>query len=111
MWQVFEDKSGAIVVSFDRGSAVLEGDLSSYMQHMAKNHWLVSAGSNSFPHPYGVAGQGVPTQVVKLATECCHGCAQTAEYRLTKDGSQWGIEDRETQSVFYLFWPPWVRHR
>ncbi len=36
---------------------------------------------------------------------------QTSEYKLTKDGSQWGIEDADTNAVFYLFWPPWVRHR
>jgi hypothetical protein len=42
MLQVFEDKSGALVMCFDRSQAVLEGDLSAYMQRLAKNHWLVS---------------------------------------------------------------------
>ena len=36
---------------------------------------------------------------------------QVSEYHLSKDGSQWGLVDPETQAVFYLFWPPWVRHR
>lgn len=40
--QVFEDRSGAIVLSFDRARAVLEGDLPAYMQNMVKNHLLVS---------------------------------------------------------------------
>ncbi|KAL6759204.1 hypothetical protein V8C86DRAFT_1351378 [Haematococcus lacustris] len=73
--QVFEDRSGALVLSFDRTCAVVEGDLSSYMQNLAKNSALV------------------------------------AEYHLAKDGIQWGLVDPETQAVFYLLWPPWVRHR
>lgn len=73
--QVFEDRSGAVVVSFDRRRALAEGDLPTYMQNLVKSHWLV------------------------------------AEYSLVKDGTQWGLVDDETQSVFYLMWPPWVRHR
>ena len=34
-----------------------------------------------------------------------------SEYKLVKDGAQWGILDTETESVFFVFWPPWVRHR
>ena len=34
--QVFEDHVGAIVVSFDKTQAVAEGDLSAYMNNMAK---------------------------------------------------------------------------
>eukprot|EP00955_Chlamydomonas_euryale_P083098 363798-Chlamydomonas_euryale.AAC.3 len=34
-----------------------------------------------------------------------------AEFRLVKDAAQWGILDDETGSVFYVLWPPWVRHR
>ncbi|GAX83969.1 hypothetical protein CEUSTIGMA_g11393.t1 [Chlamydomonas eustigma] len=34
-----------------------------------------------------------------------------ADYRLMKDGTQWGLLDVETQSVFFVVWPPWVRHR
>lgn len=41
--QVFEDQSeGSIVITFDKGRAVIEGDLSAYMNHMAKNSLLVS---------------------------------------------------------------------
>lgn len=34
--QIFEDVSGGVVVSFDIGRAVCEGDLSSYMNQLAK---------------------------------------------------------------------------
>ncbi|GFH20638.1 predicted protein, partial [Haematococcus lacustris] len=40
--QVFEDRSGALVLSFDRTCAVVEGDLSAYMQNLAKNSALVA---------------------------------------------------------------------
>ncbi len=50
--QVFEDKSGAVVVSFDRAAAVVEGDLSAYMQNMAKNHWLVCAHTHTYTHTH-----------------------------------------------------------
>ena len=73
--QVFEDGTGAVVLCFDKSTAVTEGDLSAYMQNVVKNAALV------------------------------------AEYKLVKDASQWGLMDEATQSVFYVFWPPWVRHR
>jgi len=73
--QVFEDRSGAMVVAFDQLKAVAEGDLPAYMQQLVLHHCLV------------------------------------AEYKLTKDGTQWGLEDQESGSVFYLLWPPWQRHR
>lgn len=34
-----------------------------------------------------------------------------SEFKLVKDGTQWGLLDPETQGVFYVVWPPWVRHR
>ena len=40
--QVFEDVSGGIVVSFDAVRAVAEGDLSAYMQNLARNNGVVS---------------------------------------------------------------------
>jgi len=73
--QVFEDRSGAVVLSFDKVRATSEGDLPAYMANMVKHGALV------------------------------------AEYKLVKDGAQWGLVDSETQSVFYVMWPPWVRHR
>ena len=39
------------------------------------------------------------------------GSRIVAEYKLVKDGSQWGLVDTETGSVFFVLWPPWVRHR
>lgn len=73
--QIFEDKSGGIVMSFDKNRAVAEGDLSSYMNQLSKvnNHVL--------------------------------------SYGLTKDSTQWGMVDEDTQSVFFVFWAPWVRHK
>lgn len=41
---MFEDVSGGIVVSFDAVRGVAEGDLSAYMQNLARNHALVSEG-------------------------------------------------------------------
>jgi hypothetical protein len=73
--QVFEDRNGSIVMSFDRARAITEGDLSSYMNTLAKASPMAAA------------------------------------YRLFKDASQWGLVDEETQAVFYVMWPPWVRHR
>lgn len=73
--QVFEDRNGSIVMSFERGRAITEGDLSSYMNTLSKTSPMVAA------------------------------------YRLLKDASQWGLVDEETQAVFYVMWPPWVRHR
>lgn len=34
--QIFEDRSGALVVALDRARAVAEGDLSAYMQHLVR---------------------------------------------------------------------------
>jgi hypothetical protein len=34
--KIFEDKTGSVVVAFDRSLAVAEGDLSSYMNQCAK---------------------------------------------------------------------------
>ncbi|KXZ54593.1 hypothetical protein GPECTOR_4g658 [Gonium pectorale] len=73
--QVFEDRNGAVVFSFDRNRAVAEGDISSYMNTLAKRHHLV------------------------------------ASYQLLKDATQWGLVDAASQGVFFVMWPPWVRHR
>eukprot|EP00983_Pelagomonas_calceolata_P098819 1158392-Pelagomonas_calceolata.AAC.3 len=40
---VFEDVSGGIVVSFDATRAIVEGDLSAYMQHLARNNNVVGS--------------------------------------------------------------------
>eukprot|EP00201_Polytomella_parva_P023427 CAMPEP_0175039474 /NCGR_PEP_ID=MMETSP0052_2-20121109/607_1 /TAXON_ID=51329 ORGANISM="Polytomella parva, Strain SAG 63-3" /NCGR_SAMPLE_ID=MMETSP0052_2 /ASSEMBLY_ACC=CAM_ASM_000194 /LENGTH=696 /DNA_ID=CAMNT_0016301337 /DNA_START=575 /DNA_END=2662 /DNA_ORIENTATION=- len=34
-----------------------------------------------------------------------------ASFRLVKDPTQWGIVDSESGTVFYVFWPPWIRRR
>lgn len=39
--QVFEDHAGALVISFDRTAAVKEGDITAYMNQMAKQGDLV----------------------------------------------------------------------
>ncbi|PNH10444.1 hypothetical protein TSOC_002837 [Tetrabaena socialis] len=41
--QIFEDGNGSVVASFDKGRAVAEGDLSAYMNTLAKRHPLVAA--------------------------------------------------------------------
>jgi hypothetical protein len=105
--QVFEDRTGALVMCFDRSQAVLEGDLSAYMQQLAKSHWLVGRRPAHLPSQY-VLGQHMSGQPLLEPT---HPLPQINEYRLTKDGTHWGVEDLQTQSVFYLVWPPWVRHR
>eukprot|EP00798_Chlamydomonas_sp_ICE-L_P030306 gene30306-35295_t len=73
--QTFEDRSGSIVISFDKVEALSQGDLGNYMNNFAKCNHLVS------------------------------------EFRLLKDASQWGMVDEDTQTIFYVLWPPWVRHR
>ncbi len=35
----------------------------------------------------------------------------SGDYRLDKDGSQWGTMDSETSSKFFVLWPPWVKNR
>ena len=64
-----------MVVSFDKSRAVSEGDLTSYMNTLAKRHHLVAA------------------------------------FHLLKDATQWGLVDADTGAVFYVLWPPWVRHK
>ncbi len=64
-----------MVVSFDRSRAVAEGDVTSYMNTLAKRHHLVAA------------------------------------FHLLKDSTQWGLSDPGSGAVFYVMWPPWVRHR
>ncbi|PNW83149.1 hypothetical protein CHLRE_06g308650v5 [Chlamydomonas reinhardtii] len=73
--QIFEDSNGSVVVSFDKSRAVSEGDLTSYMNTLAKRHHLVAA------------------------------------FHLLKDATQWGLVDADTGAVFYVLWPPWVRHK
>ncbi|KAG2436100.1 hypothetical protein HYH02_011611 [Chlamydomonas schloesseri] len=73
--QIFEDANGSVVVSFDKARAVSEGDLTSYMNTLAKRHHLVAA------------------------------------FHLLKDATQWGLVDADTGAVFYVLWPPWVRHK
>ncbi|KAG2426311.1 hypothetical protein HXX76_013068 [Chlamydomonas incerta] len=73
--QIFEDSNGSVVVSFDKSRAVSEGDLTSYMNTLAKRHHLVAA------------------------------------FHLLKDATQWGLVDGDTGAVFYVLWPPWVRHK
>ncbi|GIL52861.1 hypothetical protein Vafri_8631 [Volvox africanus] len=73
--QVFEDRNGSVVVSFQMSTAVQEGDLSSYMNTLCKRNHVV------------------------------------ATYQLIKDATRWGLVDEGTGAVFYVMWPPWVRHR
>ncbi|GLI59937.1 hypothetical protein VaNZ11_001987 [Volvox africanus] len=73
--QVFEDRNGSVVASFQMSTAVEEGDLSSYMNTLCKRNHVV------------------------------------ATYQLTKDATRWGLVDEGTGAVFYVMWPPWVRHR
>lgn len=37
--------------------------------------------------------------------------ATVLEYGLQKDAAQWGVIDDDSQSVFYVLWPPWAHHR
>ncbi|EFJ47320.1 hypothetical protein VOLCADRAFT_120968 [Volvox carteri f. nagariensis] len=73
--QVFEDRNGSVVASFHQPSAVQEGDLSAYMNTLAKRNHVMST------------------------------------FQLTKDATRWGLVDEDSGAVFYVLWPPWVRHR
>lgn len=73
--QTFEDRSGSIVISFDKAEALVQGDLAMYMNNFAKNN------------------------------------REVHEFRLIKDASQWGLIDTDTQTIFFVLWPPWQRHR
>ncbi len=39
------------------------------------------------------------------------GCRVVAEYHLVKDSTQWGLEDTESATAFFVYRPPWVRAR
>ena len=32
-----------------------------------------------------------------------------SQFCLSKDVGQWGLVDDDSDSVFYIFWPPWAR--